>query len=75
MSRLSEDTIYNRKVLLEAMDNYITNVISDEDVTMEWWEEGVPNEADDDIYTDIAEDPELWTGVVKVFARIVRREE
>ena len=74
MSNLNEDTIYNRKVLLEAMNNYILNVIGDEDITMEWWELGIPDEADDDEYTFIAEDDKLWTFVVGVFYQLTRRE-
>ena len=75
MSKLSEDAIYNRKILLEAMNNYILNVIGDEDATMRWWEEGVPDEADDDIYTSIAEDNDLWTSVAYNFAQIIIDEE
>lgn len=73
--RMYEDRIYNRIVLLEAMNNYILNVIGDEDVSMEWWEEGVPDECDDNIYQDIAECDESWQDCVKVFARIIRRED
>ena len=74
VEQLQEDKIYNRKVLLEAMNNYILNIIGDEDVTMEWWELGVPDEADDDEYTSIAEDDKLWTFVVGVFYQLTRRE-
>lgn len=73
--QLQEDKIYNRKILLEAMNNYILNVVGDEDVTWEWWIDGVPDEADDDIYTSIAEDDELWKGVVNAFAVAIMEEE
>lgn len=75
MARLSYDTIYNRKVMLEAMNNYILNVIGDEDATMRWWEEGIPDEANDDIYTSIAENNDLWTSVAYNFAQIIIDEE
>lgn len=75
VEQLQEDKIYNRKVLLEAMNNYILNVIGDEEVSFRWWEVGVPDEADDDIYTSIAEDDDLWTSVAYTFAQIIIDEE
>lgn len=44
--------------------------LGDEDIYLAWIEEGVPDEPDDDIMREIAEDDDAWVDIVKVFSRL-----
>lgn len=49
--------------------------LGDEEIYLAWIEEGVPDEPDEDIMREIAEDDEQWTDVVKVFSRLTAEYE
>lgn len=49
--------------------------LGDEDIYLAWIEEGVPDEPDEDILREIAEDDALWLGVVKAFNRLTAEYE
>ena len=49
--------------------------LGDEEIYLAWIEEGVPDEPDDDIMRDIAEDDALWVDTVEVFSRLTAEYE
>lgn len=69
-----EELIQLRMNMLGGMNSYVLEQIGDEDITDYWRQEGVPDEADEDILRDIAEDDESWTHICKVFGYCVQAE-
>ena len=65
---MSETTKIRIK-LLKEMNDYILNVIGDEDVFDDWWTNGVPDSPSEEDYETIASDDNSWYDVVEVFAR------
>ena len=65
-----------RKELVELRINFLWDFhkyiieLGDEEIYLAWIEEGVPDEPDEDIMREIAEDDEQWVDVVKVFSRL-----
>lgn len=49
--------------------------LGDEEIYLAWIEEGVPDEPDEDIMREIAEDDEQWVDTVKVFSRLTAEYE
>ena len=49
--------------------------LGDEEIYLAWIEEGVPDEPDEDIMRDIAEDDALWVDTVEVFSRLTAEYE
>lgn len=55
---------------LKAMD-YILRTAEDEQVTMAWLMGGVPDDADEDDFRDIAQDDTLYYDICECFHRLV----
>lgn len=66
-----ENKIYLRKILLDTMDTYIRDAIGDEEALIPWLEEGMPDEYEDDVLTEIACNTEDFERIVGVFQKIV----
>ena len=70
-----------RKELVELRINFLWDFhkyiieLGDEEIYLAWIEEGVPDEPDEDIMREIAEDDEQWVDVVKVFSRLTAEYE
>lgn len=56
--------------ILKRMNEYVLNVVSDEELIMSWLVCGVPDDADEEDYLFIAEDKELWNDCCKIFSKI-----
>jgi len=69
-----EELIQLRMNMLGGMNSYVLEQIGDEDITDYWWEEGVPDGADEDDLRSIAENDEMWTEVCRTFYYCVRAE-
>ena len=73
----------SRKVLiglrvgfLRMMDDYVREVIGDDDICVNvWFAEGVPDGSDEDDLISIAEDDDLWVECVECFARCCQLAE
>lgn len=63
------ETTKTRVKLLKEMNDYIINVIGDEDVYDYWFSVGIPDEATEEDYEFIAENDGEWLDTVKVFAK------
>ena len=63
-----------RVKMLKAMNNYVLDVIGDDEATEEWFSEGVPDNASEEDYLFIAEHDADWEHVVLVFRRCVKQE-
>ena len=60
----------SRIATLNAMDT-ILRTAEDEQVTMAWLMGGVPDDADEDDFKDIAEDDTLYYDVCSCFSRLI----
>ena len=69
-----EELIKLRINFLWDFHKYIIE-LGDEEIYLAWIEEGVPDEPDEDIMREIAEDDEQWVDVVKVFSRLTAEYE
>lgn len=66
-----EDVINSRVRVLRAMDNAIRNM-NDEEALDPWLMCGVPDDAWEEDYVDIASDHENYIEIVRLFAKIVK---
>lgn len=57
-----------RANLLGGMDTYIRQVTVAEQILMYWFEEGVPDDADEDTLMEIAEDVDEFERICGVFS-------
>lgn len=71
MRDFKEDVINSRIAVLKAMDNAIRNM-NDEEVLDPWLMDGVPDDAWEEDYVDIASDHEGYIEIVRLFAKIVK---
>ena len=62
-----------RKKFLKDFDNYIRNIIGDENVLEQWLMGGLPDGWNEYDLQDIAEDEELWIDTVECFRRCCKR--
>ena len=60
-----------RKHLLKEMDVYIKK-LGDEDIWLQWIEEGVPDEATEEDYNSIAWNDATWCEVCELFGNLVK---
>ena len=60
-----------RANLLGGMNDYILNVIGDDDITEVWQTEAVPDECDEDELMEIAEDDKLWDSICYLFGNLI----
>lgn len=63
-----KEIIELRVKILKEMNEYIFNVIGDDDITDYWLMYGMPDDSEDDDFLMVAEDEESWVHIVKVFA-------
>lgn len=61
------DIVILRVDFLKQFDAYVRNEIGDENIMDYWLERGVPDEADDEMLTEIAMDEEQWLDIIKAF--------
>ena len=59
-----------RVQLLEVMDRDVRNLAKDDDVFKFWLDNGVPDGADKDILTEIAEYDDLFTDICRAYTNI-----
>ena len=70
-----------KKELVELRINFLWDFhkyiieLGDEEIYLAWIEEGVPDEPDEDIMREIAEDDVMWVDVVEVFSRLTAEYE
>lgn len=60
-----------RKHLLKEMDVYIKK-LGDEDIWLQWIEEGVPDKATEEDYNFIAGDDLSWREICELFGNLIR---
>ena len=68
-----EDMIKTKITLLKQMDYYIINEIGDEECTDTWLEYGVPDEATEEDYREIAENESQWSSICTIFGDLIRQ--
>ena len=68
---MDKATIEIRKNRLKKMNNYVLDVIGDEEETEFWLQMGVPDNASEEDYEFIAEDEEEYNRCCRVFSAIV----
>ena len=68
------EVINAREKLLKAMNDYILEVIGDDDVTDTWLAVGVPDCANEEDFLEIASDVKTWARVVNNFSRLIKEE-
>lgn len=62
-----------RAKLMREMDTYIRENVDDEDLFMYWLQDGVPDEADDEMLLELAEIESCWMNVINAFAFISKQ--
>jgi hypothetical protein len=62
------ELIMYRKEFLRQMDDYVKDMIGDENIIQKWFINGLPNGYDDIDLQEIASDDELWLDCVNCFA-------
>lgn len=60
-----------RANLLGGMNDYILNVIGDDNITEVWQTEAVPDECSEDELIEIADDDELWGSICYLFGNLI----
>lgn len=69
------DIILLKMNLLGGMDDYVRNVIGDDDITDFWNIYGVPDECDEQILREIAEDDNSFRDICKALANVLAMVE
>ena len=69
----------NEKLILKAnilggMDSYIREYIEDENLFEYWLQEGVPDESDEAMLLECAENDENFTHICRVFGTILKAD-
>lgn len=73
MTVTREELTTIRMYLLQEMDKYIFNNISEENAE-HWYAEGLEDGYDDDILREYAESEEMWNNCITVFAKCCKLE-
>lgn len=60
-----------RANILGGMNDYILNVVGDEDTFDIWWTDGVPDECDENELMEIAEDEEEFNRICYLFGNLI----
>lgn len=68
---MDKATIEIRKKRLEKMNNYVLDIVGDEEQTEFWFQMGVPDCATEEEYQFIAEDEEEYNRCCRVFSAII----
>ena len=66
------DTTALKIKILKEMNDYVLEAIGDDDITMYWLRDGVPDACDDEMYRFIAETPVSWLNTINCFANICK---
>ena len=61
-----------RANIIGGMDDYIRNVLGDDDITNYWNTHGIEDGVDEDTLMEVAEDDELWEDICFVFGKLVK---
>ena len=69
MSKNEENVL--RANILGGMNDYIINVLGDEDIMMDWFAIGVEDGADEDILMEYGADEAEFKRICKVFAELI----
>lgn len=64
-----------RATLLKSMDDYIREIVDDEELIEGWLMGGIPDGSEPEEFEDYADDSELWHDCIRLFSRIVRADE
>ena len=72
---MSKSEISYNVDLLKAMDNFVREVIGDEDIIDYWMTYGVPDGASYDDLEEIASDSEMVSSIIRAFNRTVALED
>ena len=67
----SNEVMTLRMNILGGFDNYIRNVIGDDDITDAWNIEGIPDGADEIDFMEIAENDAEWARICSVFGGLI----
>ena len=67
------ETIELRKNFLKQFDNYIINVIGDEDFIEAWLMCGLPDEYTEEDLDFIAKNDAEWVSIVDLFSKICKK--
>lgn len=73
MTVTREELTRIRMYLLQEMDKYIFDNISEENAEV-WYAEGLEDGYDDDILREYAESEELWNNCILIFVKCCRLE-
>ena len=68
------DFLTLRANLLGGMNDYILNVIGDDDITEQWQTYGVPDECDENELMEIAENDKEWNAICYLFGNIIAQK-
>jgi len=63
-----------RANIMGGMNAYVLTTVEDEDILNYWWTYGLPDEVNEDMLMEYAEDDNLWLDVIHAFAKILRME-
>ena len=66
-----EEMIAERKKFLKQMNDYIIN-LGDEEVWLQWIEEGVPDEATEEDYDFMAKHDAAWRETCELFGNLIK---
>lgn len=68
---ISIEVINAREKLLKAMNDYILEIIGDDDITDTWIAIGVPDCASEEDFLEIASNDKTWANVVNIFNKLI----
>lgn len=63
-----------RANILGGMNSYITKVVGDEEIWMEWITYGVPDECDEETLMSIAKDESEFVRITELFSDLISND-